>query len=180
LAILTAQTELSQPAELRNAPALFAVLVLPYGFIGSVTLLLMPYLLRKNGMAVDRIATIVAIALPPSVWSFLWAPLADSGFGRRSWVLASALGIGLAGASAILDIHGPPLVLTALLFLMNAFGGLLSSACGALLTAMPVSLQGRSAGWYQLLAAVWLFGWETMRRCRLWRWSSSLQWYCRR
>ena len=32
---------------------------------------------------------------------------------------------------------------------MNAFGGLLSSTCGALLTAMPVSRRGRSAGWYQ-------------------------------
>ncbi len=149
LAILTAQTESSQPAELQNAPALFAVLALPYGFIGSVTLLLMPYLLRKNGMAVDQIATIIAIALLPSIWSFLWSPLADSGFSRRSWLLASALGAGLAGASAILDIHGSHLILAALLFLMNAFGGLLSSTCGALLTAMPVSLRGRSAGWYQ-------------------------------
>jgi MFS family permease len=36
-----------------------------------------------------------------------------------------------------------------LLFLSNAFAGLLSSACGALLTLMPESLRGRSAGWYQ-------------------------------
>jgi MFS family permease len=132
-----------------NAPALFAVLVLPYGFTNGVATLLMPYLLRKNGMPVDQIATIVAIALLPSVWSFLWSPLADAGFRRRSWVLVSAFGAGLAAASAILGIHGSHLVLTALLFLMNAFGGLLSSTCGALLTAMPVSLRGRSAGWYQ-------------------------------
>jgi MFS family permease len=148
-AILTAQTESSQPAPLHNVPALFAVLVLPYAFTNSVTVLLMPYLLRKNGMAVDQIAKIVAIALLPSVWSFLWSPLADAGFRRRSWVLVSALGAGLAAAGAILDIHGSHLVLTALLFLMNAFGGLLSSTCGALLTAMPEWLRGRSSGWYQ-------------------------------
>src|SRR5215468_6364899 len=106
LASVTSETELSQPAQLHNVPALFAVLVLPYGFAGAVTGGLMPYLLRKNGMAVDQIATIVAIALLPSVWSFLWSPLADTGFRRRTWVIVSALGAGLAAASAIFDIHG--------------------------------------------------------------------------
>jgi MFS family permease len=48
-----------------------------------------------------------------------------------------------------LGIHGPVPLLTALLFLTNAFSGLLSSACGALLTAMPEALRGRSSGWYQ-------------------------------
>lgn len=80
LAILTAQTESPQPAELHNSPALFAVLVLPYGFAGAVVATLMPYLLRKNGMPVDQIATIVAIALLPSVWSF---------FGRLSRIQGS-------------------------------------------------------------------------------------------
>src|SRR5215831_15446942 len=103
LAIPTAQTESSQPAQRHNAPALFAVLVSPYGFTGAVTGGLMPYLLRKNGMAVDQIATIVAIALLPQVWSFLWSPLADVGFRRRSWLLVSAIGAGLAATSAILN-----------------------------------------------------------------------------
>jgi len=124
-------------------------LVLPYAFANGVTTLLMPYLLRKNGMAVDQIATIVATALLPSVWNFLWSPLADAGLRRRSWLLLAALGTGLAAAGAILNIQGSKVVLTALLFLMNACGGLVSSTCGALLTAMPVALRGRSAGWYQ-------------------------------
>jgi len=141
--------ELTHPRQLHNSPALFGVLVLPYGFTSSVTTLLMPYLLRKDGMPVDQIANIVAIAMLPSIWAFLWSPLADAGFRRRSWILFSALGAGLAAATAILGIHGSHAVLSALLFLMNAFAGLLSSACGALLTAMPESLRGRSAGWYQ-------------------------------
>jgi PAT family beta-lactamase induction signal transducer AmpG len=40
-------------------------------------------------------------------------------------------------------------LLAALLFLSNAFGALLSSSCGALLTAMPEALRGRCGGWYQ-------------------------------
>lgn len=125
------------------------MLVLPYGFSNSVTVILMPYLLRKYGMPVDKIAGIVAIEVLPAIWSFLWSPLADSGLRRRSWVIVSALGSGLAAGTAIVGIHGSPVLLTALMFLANAFAGLLSSSCGALLTAMPESLRGRSSGWYQ-------------------------------
>ena len=106
--------------------------MLPYAFTISVTVLLMPYLLRKYGISVDQIAKIVVVANLPAIWSFLWSPLADAGLRKRSWVVFSALGAGLAGGAAILNIHGSHVLLTALLFLMNAFGGLLSSACGAL------------------------------------------------
>lgn len=100
-------------------------------------------------MSVDHIAGVVAIALIPAVWSFLWSPLADAGMRRRFWVILSAAGSGLAAAAAILGVHGSTAMLTALLFLTNAFAGLLSSACGALLTVMPETLRGRAAGWYQ-------------------------------
>jgi MFS family permease len=147
--VLFAPTESSQTPQLHNKPALFAVLALPYAFTTSVTVLLMPYLLRKYGISVDQIAKVVVIATLPSIWSFFWSPLADLGLRRRSWVVFSALGAGLAGGAAIPGIHGSHVLLTALLFLMNTFAGLLGSACGALLTAMPVALRGRSAGWYQ-------------------------------
>jgi MFS family permease len=124
-------------------------LVLPYGFSNAVTVLLMPYLLRKYGMSVDQIAGVVAIAILPTIWSFLWSPLADAGLRRRYWVIISAIGAGAAAAVAILGIHGSTAMLTALLFLCNAFAGLLSSSCGALLTVMPELLRGRAAGWYQ-------------------------------
>ncbi len=147
--ILFAPAEPPQASHPPNPPALFAVLVLPYAFTTSVTILLMPYLLRKYGMSVDQIARIVVVSNLPLIWSFLWSPLADMGLRRRSWVILSALGAGLAGATAILGVQRSQALLTALLFLMTAFGGLLSSTCGALLTAMPIALRGRSAGWYQ-------------------------------
>jgi len=125
------------------------VIVLPYGFTGTITSLLMPYLLRKYGMPVDQIAGVIAIAIVPTIWSFFWAPLADTGLRRRSWMIVSAACASAAMGAAILGIHGSPGILTALLFLGNAFTGLLSSACGALLTAMPETLRGRAAGWYQ-------------------------------
>jgi hypothetical protein len=67
-----------------NSLWLFGVVVLPYGFTIAVTVLLMPYLLRKYGMPVDRIAEISAIAILPAIWSFLWSPLADTRCTRHS------------------------------------------------------------------------------------------------
>jgi len=98
---------------------------------------------------VDQIAGVVAVSTLPAIWYFLWSPLADTGLRRRSWILLSAVAAGLAGAVAVLDVHGPLPLLTLLLFLSNALSGLLSSANGALLTAMPEKLRGTAAGWYQ-------------------------------
>lgn len=113
----------------------------------------MPYMLRKHNLPIDEIANIVVIASLPSIWSFLWSPLADIGMRKRSWVLLSSTGAALSSLAAILDIDalhaGSHALVTALLFLMNAFAGLLSSSCGALLTEMPAGLRGRSSGWYQ-------------------------------
>jgi PAT family beta-lactamase induction signal transducer AmpG len=123
--------------------------VLPYAFTASVTSLLVPYLLRNHGVSVDQIANVVVVANLPLIWSFLWSPLADIGLRRRSWAVLAALGAGASGCAAILALDGSRAFLTTLLFSMNAFGGLLSSTCGALLAAMPAELRGRSAGWYQ-------------------------------
>jgi PAT family beta-lactamase induction signal transducer AmpG len=125
------------------------VLVIPYGFTTAVATILMPYLLRKNGVPVDRIAGVVAISTLPAIWYFLWSPLADAGMRRRSCVLFSAVAAALAGAAAVLGVHDSLTVLTLLLFLSNAFSGLAGSAIGALLTTMPESRRGRASGWYQ-------------------------------
>jgi PAT family beta-lactamase induction signal transducer AmpG len=136
------------PALSHNAPWLFGVLVMPYGFSSGVSTILMPYLLRKYGVPVDQIAGVVAVSTLPSIWSFLWSPLADAGLRRRTCVLLSALVSGIAGALAILSVHSSLAWLTLLLFSMNAFAGLLGAANGALLTAMPGFLHGAAAGWY--------------------------------
>jgi MFS family permease len=123
--------------------------VLPYGFTNAVVVLLMPYLLRKNGMTVGQIATVTAVAYIPLIWSFLWSPLADTGLRRRSWAIVSAVTSAITAAAAILFVHSSVPVLMTLLFVSNGCSGLLSASCGALLTMMPESMRGRASGWYQ-------------------------------
>ncbi len=139
----------SQPEPVYNAAWLFGLVSVSYGFVSTVSFLLTPYLLRKNGVLVDRIAGVVAVALIPTAWSFLWSPLADCGVRRRSCVLFSAVAAALAASVAILGIQGSLTVLTLLLFLSTAFNGLQGAATGGLLTGLPPSRRGRGAGWSQ-------------------------------
>jgi MFS family permease len=139
----------SKPAPVYNAPWLFGLVSVSYGFNSAVSFLLTPYLLRKYGVGVDRIAGVVAVALIPTAWNFLWSPLADCGVRRRSCVLFSAIAAALAASVAIGGIRGSLTVLTLLLFLSTAFSGLQGSATGGLLTHLPPSRRGQGAGWSQ-------------------------------
>ena len=57
------------------------------GLVNAIIVILMPYVLRQQGVAVDRIAEIVAVASIPNVWYFLYSPVVDLGLRRRTWIL---------------------------------------------------------------------------------------------
>jgi MFS family permease len=60
-----------------------------------------PFLLSRAGVPVDRIANVSALAMSPLSWSFVLAPLIDSGLTRRAYayllamISASSLGLSL-------------------------------------------------------------------------------------
>lgn len=130
---------------------------------------LLPFLLRKHGVAVDRIATVVAIAAIPNFWYFLWSPVVDIGLLRRTWVLIAA-GVSAACAMTAILWDGASLTqLTVLLFAGNVISMLLSSSCGAILsTTIDPARRGAASGWYNAGnlgggalgagAAIWLAG----------------------
>ena len=132
----------------------------------------MPFVLRKHGIPVDRIAEVVAIAALPSVWYFFYSPVVDLGLRRRTWVMMSAVSAGLFCASATLLAGGSLPLLTILLFLASAAGGLASTANGTLLSTLLPNVRGRASGWYQAGnlgggaigggVAIWLAGVATL------------------
>jgi len=138
------------PTPPRNAPWLLSLLGFPLGLAYGVSTVLMPYMLRKAGVSVDQIAGVVAISGIPYISYFLWSPLADSGLPRRAWVVISVTAAGLTAALAVLNLHASLSILTLLLFLMSAFVGLLSSANGPLLAAVPEAQRGKVAGYYNV------------------------------
>jgi len=109
----------------------------------------MPFLLRKHGVPVDKIADVVAIAAIPNFWYFLWSPVVDIGFLRRTWVLIAAGVSALCAWTAIMWVGASLTQLTALLFAGNIVSMLLSSSCGAVLsTTIRPEARGRASGWY--------------------------------
>jgi PAT family beta-lactamase induction signal transducer AmpG len=142
---------------------------MPYGAFNAVITVLMPFLLRKHGVPVDKIADVVAIAAIPNFWYFLWSPVVDIGFLRRTWVLLAAGVSAVCAGIAIVWVTASLGQLTALLFAGNIVSMLLSSSCGAVLsTTIHPGARGRASGWYNAGnlgggalgagAAIWLAG----------------------
>jgi len=109
----------------------------------------MPFVLRKHGVSVDRIADVVAIAGIPWVWYFAYSPIVDLGLRRRTWVLISAPAAASLCAIAIMLTGGPLPLLTTLLFLASAIAVLQSTVGGTLLTELSPTVRGSASGWVQ-------------------------------
>lgn len=60
-------------------PALFGVLVMPFGLAVGYAQVAVPFLLKQRGLDVSTIATVSALASWPHGWKFLWAPALDAG-----------------------------------------------------------------------------------------------------
>ena len=130
---------------------LFGVTVLPYGIYYGFIGVTMPYLLRAAGVPVDRIAGISALCLAPAVWYFLWAPLADIGLRRRTWLMLtaalSAVCIVFAMRLSLITELGSfvPLVVAG-----SALSTVVAAANGGLMAATLEDHQrGHASGWFQ-------------------------------
>jgi len=134
----------------KNSPWLFGVLAIPWGISYSGLVgLLVPYLLRKHGVSVDRIAEAVSVASLPLVCSFLVAPIVDLGLPRRIWVLLAAAVTALLAWAAIVLSSGSLPLLTLVLFICTVTNTLLNSANGGLMSGVPPEVRGRAGGLYQ-------------------------------
>jgi PAT family beta-lactamase induction signal transducer AmpG len=134
--------------ERRTAPWLFGITNLPYGVYNGFISTAMPYLLRNAGLPVDRIADISALALAPAVWYFLWAPVVDVGFRRRTWlILASATSAACLWAALHLPLQSRVSAFTALVVAGSILNMLVSAANGGLMAVTISDRQrGRAAG----------------------------------
>ncbi|MGA2882313.1 MAG: MFS transporter [Bryobacteraceae bacterium] len=64
---------------------------LTFGLVAGFVITALPFLLSKAGVSVDRIATVSAIAMSPTFWTFLITPIVDVGFTRRTYAFAFAI-----------------------------------------------------------------------------------------
>ncbi len=130
---------------------MFGVTVLPVGITIGFFSTPLPFLLAQAGVPVDRIASTVSILSLPWIFCYLWAPLIDVKYRRRTWLIVSAivaaaclcLALPLIGRVSLLEI-------TVLSLGAGIASSLVLATCGGLLvTTLPPAAQAPAAAWYE-------------------------------
>lgn len=122
------------------------IAVLSNGIIQGV----LSFLMRRQGVSVERIAAIMSLLILPQTIYFLWSPITDFLMRRRSWLIVGATGAGLLMALAFhaKSLASPAAV--AVMFLSACCGQLVVSSCGGMLGALRRERSRRVAsGFYQ-------------------------------
>lgn len=124
---------------------------MPYGAFNGLIAVALPYLLRQHGVSVERISSIGAVVAAPSIWYFLWAPVVDVRYRRRTWVVFLSIASGIcAGLALTRDVSASLRSFTTLLVIASVFSQPVSSAVGGLVAAVvPNDMRGRTGGWSQ-------------------------------
>lgn len=136
----------------RPHPAVYMVLIIPFGLVTGFISVTLGYLLGKAGVKAEGVAALVAVSFIPQTWKFLWAPVADLTLTRKRWYALAAVfsGIGLAMLGAI-----PPVAASLPLMSAVAFGASLATTFLAMSVeslmayGTPDAERGRAGGWFQ-------------------------------
>lgn len=103
------------------------------------------FLLRNEGVAPDRAASIAALVALPHAIYFLWGPVTDFWLRRRTWLLIAAA----TAAITLLAAFAQPTLATpwavALLFLGACLGVIVAAACGGMMGTLGSEANKRRA-----------------------------------
>jgi len=133
-------------------PSAFMFLIVPFGALGGYLSVAVAYLLKRGGISVEEIATLVALSLLPQTWKFLWAPITDTTLTRKGWYLIgsvlSAVGVLFTGA---LPATKASLPLLSTIVLTSSFGCTFLAMAVESLMAYDTRAdeKGRAGGWFQ-------------------------------
>src|ERR1700685_10438 len=127
------------------AGPLFSLLMWPMGSYSALAATVIPFLLRRAHVAVETIAELSALIQIAAVWHFLWTPITDTLFRRRTWYLwlcsMTAVASGIAMLAPVPDRLR---VFTIAIFLAGVFSYPANSVLGALKAA---SVPNAHRGW---------------------------------
>ena len=105
-----------------------------FGLLGGFSVVTVPEMLAAQGVSGGHIAVIVAAILSPGFWAFLFAPMLDVRFSRRTYALAFGFLAAAASGFTVFDHSSPALVETVMIagmiaatFYQGAVGGWMGS-----------------------------------------------------
>ena len=152
-ATLRPEREGSPMTDVRRAhPIVFMFLIIPFGVMSGYLTVAVAYLLTQAGISVEQTAELVAISFIPQTWKFLWAPIADTTLGRKSWYLIGAVisALGIFGTGAVpADGKFMPLLYAVVVVSNTAVTFLAMSVESLMAYGTPAAEKGRAGGWFQ-------------------------------
>jgi hypothetical protein len=121
----------------------------PFGLVVGFTITALPFLLTRQGIPLDRVASTSAVVMSPTFWGFLLCPVLDTGLTRRAycWLTAAVSAICVMLALGVLSPSR--LGLTAGLLLVGELGMVMygNAANGWMAEFLPDHMRGSVAGW---------------------------------
>jgi len=133
-------------------PWIFMVLILPFGMMSGYLTVAVAYLLTRAGVSVGHIAGLIAISFIPHTWKFLWAPIADTTLGRKTWyVIACVLSaVGFWATGALPATRAGLAALTVVVVVANVAVTFLGMSVESLMAYEAAEDEkGRASGWFQ-------------------------------
>jgi PAT family beta-lactamase induction signal transducer AmpG len=132
-------------------PAIFALLVLPFGAAVGELQVAFPRWFERGGVSLAAIAGMMAVAGQPLTLKLFWVPLIDLGNVRKHWYLWSC--VLTAGAMVAIGFVPDPAhhlaLITALLCVAQVGAATLSAALDALMAVTTLEEdKGRAGGYY--------------------------------
>lgn len=110
----------------------------------------LPFILRKAGIAVPAIASIQALLVIPNVVNFLWSPVIDIGFRRKTWaILLTLLSTAFIMAAFLTPLPSATKIFVILAVISGIFG-IANVAVGALASALPLEFRSEAGAWMQV------------------------------
>lgn len=70
---------------------LFALMAIPYGLSNAIIAVIIPYRMRTAGYSVETIGLFFSVLMAPTYLQFIYSPLADCRFSKRTWLVLSAM-----------------------------------------------------------------------------------------
>ncbi len=133
-------------------PAVFMVLIAPFGAMSGYLTVAIAYLLSQAGLSVEQIAGLIGVSFLPHMWKFVWAPVADTTLSRKKWYLIGSV-VSAAGmfATGVLPATQQSLTSLYVIVLLSNFAVTFvgMSTEGLMAYDTPIDGKGRAGGWMQ-------------------------------
>lgn len=121
----------------------------PFGLALGFTVTALPFLLTRQGISLDRVASTSALVLSPTFWGFLVCPVLDTGLTRRAYCWLTAV-VGATCIAVALGVLSPDrLGVAAGLLLVGELAMVMygNATTGWMSEFLPDHMRGSASGW---------------------------------